>query len=206
MLMSLLRGCYVAFMFAIAAVALAFFQAEDNPFVGLAAAGAILALGAVVLFTDLRERDKQIATISAVYMGLLLGLLLGWLFSLALEPLVGSLYTNPDPARVQQVQTICRFAITVMACYVSISTLLQTKDDFRFIIPYVEFSKTTQGQQAANPGHQCDHRRPHRRPVRHARHRQQAHRPALRTPRATGYCGQQRQAQAQPGPARFRHF
>src|SRR5205823_2917643 len=28
--------------------------------------------------------------------------------------------------------------ITVICCYVSISTLLQTKDEFRFIIPYVE--------------------------------------------------------------------
>lgn len=147
MLMSLLRGCYVAFMLAIAAAAVAFFQAEDNLFAGLAAAGTILALGAVVLLTDLRERDKQIATISAVYMGLLLGLLLGWLFSLALEPLVGSVYANSDSGRVQQVQTIWRFAVTVMACYVSISTLLQTKDDFRFIIPYVEFSKQLKGNK-----------------------------------------------------------
>jgi uncharacterized protein YacL len=35
--------------------------------------------------------------------------------------------------------------ITVICCYVSISTLLQTKDEFRFIIPYVEFSKQVKG-------------------------------------------------------------
>ena len=39
-----------------------------------------------MLFTDVREKQKQITTISAIYFGLLLGLLLGWLFSLALEP------------------------------------------------------------------------------------------------------------------------
>jgi uncharacterized protein YacL len=33
----------------------------------------------------------------------------------------------------------------VSACYLSISFILQTKDDFRFIIPYVEFSKQTKG-------------------------------------------------------------
>src|SRR5438874_7446820 len=35
--------------------------------------------------------------------------------------------------------------IAVCACYLSISFILQTKDDFRFIIPYVEFSKATKG-------------------------------------------------------------
>ena len=34
---------------------------------------------------------------------------------------------------------------TVVCCYVSISILVQTKDEFRFIIPYVEFSKQVKG-------------------------------------------------------------
>jgi len=33
----------------------------------------------------------------------------------------------------------------VICCYIAISTLLQTKDEFRFIIPYVEFSKQLKG-------------------------------------------------------------
>jgi uncharacterized protein YacL len=35
----------------------------------------------------------------------------------------------------------------VICCYLSISFILQTKDDFRFIIPYVEFSKQTKGSR-----------------------------------------------------------
>jgi uncharacterized protein YacL len=35
--------------------------------------------------------------------------------------------------------------LTVVCCYVCISTLLQTKDEFRFIIPYVEFSRQIKG-------------------------------------------------------------
>src|SRR5204862_2163582 len=38
-----------------------------------------------------------------------------------------------------------RLLITVLCCYISISVLLQTKDEFRFIIPYVEFSKQVKG-------------------------------------------------------------
>ena len=33
----------------------------------------------------------------------------------------------------------------IFICYVCVSTLLQTKDDFRFIIPYMEFSKEIKG-------------------------------------------------------------
>src|SRR5205823_3201255 len=40
-----------------------------------------------------------------------------------------------------------RLIITVASCYVTISTLLQTKDEFRFIIPYVEFSKQVKGSK-----------------------------------------------------------
>src|SRR5262249_51809636 len=34
---------------------------------------------------------------------------------------------------------------TAVCCYFAVSTLLQTKDEFRFIIPYVEFSKQVKG-------------------------------------------------------------
>src|SRR5205823_465682 len=40
-----------------------------------------------------------------------------------------------------------RLFVTLICCYVAVSTLLQTKDEFRFIIPYVEFSKQTKGQK-----------------------------------------------------------
>ena len=35
----------------------------------------------------------------------------------------------------------------MVCCYITISTLLQTKDEFRFIIPYVEFSKQVKGNK-----------------------------------------------------------
>lgn len=40
---------------------------------------------------------------------------------------------------------LVRIFITLVSCYVCVSTLLQTKDEFRFIIPYVEFSKQVKG-------------------------------------------------------------
>ena len=35
--------------------------------------------------------------------------------------------------------------IGMAVCYLCVSLLIQTKDDFRFIIPYVEFSKEVKG-------------------------------------------------------------
>lgn len=139
MLLWLLRGAYIAMLLGTAGFAATIFaEVEDFTNAVLTPLG-ILAFGGFVLFTDLRERQKQITTISAIYFGLLLGLLLGWLFSLALEPLMNYVFRNP------KMMPVGRVLITLICCYVTISTLLQTKDEFRFIIPYVEFSKQVKG-------------------------------------------------------------
>src|SRR5205814_2112644 len=67
--------------------------------------------------------------------------LLGYLFSMALEPLINFMFATGHPPLLP----LGRIVITVICCYVTISTLLQTKDEFRFIIPYVEFSKQVKG-------------------------------------------------------------
>jgi uncharacterized protein YacL len=145
MLMWLLRGCFAVLLVGIAAAAFGFFYVEENTPAGVGAAATILAIGGLVLYTDVREKHKQIATISSVYFGLLLGLFLGWLFSLALGPIIEYAYSSGNPDRVKELHLIWRFALTVICCYLAISTLLQTRDDFRFIIPYVEFSKQVKG-------------------------------------------------------------
>jgi uncharacterized protein YacL len=133
----LLRGCFGAIIIGIAFLASDYFNrpAYHNATLATVAFVAILAIGAFVVIGDLLVRSKQITTISAVYFGLLLGLLLGTLFSTALEPIVND----------RQVLQGLRLLLTVICCYVSISVLVQTKDEFRFIIPYVEFSKQVKG-------------------------------------------------------------
>ena len=142
MLLWLLRGAYVLLLLGVAAFTAHVFISEENETSTLNAIFipfTIILVGGLVMFTDIRERQKQITTLSAIYFGLLLGLLPGWLFSLALEPLVTSTFARP------QITILSRVLLTLICCYVTISTLLQTKDEFRFIIPYVEFSKQTKG-------------------------------------------------------------
>ena len=148
MLLWLLRGCFAALMLAVAVFAFNFLSSElDNTLGGVAAALAILAVAGAILYTDARETDKQIATISSIYFGLLFGLMLGWLFGMGIEALMqtftGAL--NLEPPQLQKLTVLARILITLITSYISISILVQTRDDFRFIIPYVEFSKQVKG-------------------------------------------------------------
>lgn len=85
-------------------------------------------------FADIFIRKKQIETISAIYFGLLIGTLLSYLTTLALEPVVGPAYRG-----------ITAMLTSLVLPYICVSLLLQTKDDFRFIIPYIEFAREVKG-------------------------------------------------------------
>lgn len=93
----------------------------------------IVLLAGTQLFTvvDIFFPKKRVEIISAVYFGLLIGFLLSFLFIKALSPAIGKWMYGP----------VVELLITLAIPYLCISLLLQTKDDFRFIIPYVEFSR-----------------------------------------------------------------
>jgi uncharacterized protein YacL len=142
-LLWLLRGCFGAIIIGMAWWAFAYFNHPSRGQIdaGILAFVGILAVGFLIVAIDLIVRNKQITTVSAVYFGLLLGLLLGSLFWVALDPVITDWVGGP---RSEMYQAL-RFLIILICCYISISTLLQTKDEFRFIIPYVEFSKQVKG-------------------------------------------------------------
>jgi uncharacterized protein YacL len=144
MLLWLLRGLYLVIVVGMAVAAFTTFSdvQEGHFWPGVRASFIILGIGSLVLITDLWERNKQITTLSAIYFGLLLGLLLGWLLSLAIEQFINS-WMDERPSL--PVKLVVQIFVTVVCCYITISTLLQTKNEFRFIIPYVEFSKQVKG-------------------------------------------------------------
>ena len=148
MLLWLLRGCFAALMLGVAVFAFEFIFTEFQTAPGaVAAAVAVVAVGAVVIYTDIRETDKHIATISSIYFGLLFGLLLGWLFGMGIEAVLKT-FSKPLHWSDEQLQTLTvltRALITLITSYISVSILVQTRDDFRFIIPYVEFNKQVKG-------------------------------------------------------------
>ncbi|MFO0814427.1 MAG: PIN domain-containing protein [Gemmatales bacterium] len=102
--------------------------------------GILLGVVAIIAL-DIFTKNKQITSLSAIYFGLMLGLLFGDLFSRAIQPIIETEYSK-------WLLTPLRILITLFFCYICVSTLFQTKDDFRFIIPYVEFSKQIKGSRA----------------------------------------------------------
>ena len=95
----------------------------------------LLAITQLVVVADLVIRRKRIELISAIYIGLMVGLLLAWASVLALTPLMAN-WAYEDATKM---------LLVLMLPYICISILLQTKDDFRFIIPYVEFARELKG-------------------------------------------------------------
>ena len=97
----------------------------------------VMSLALVVVIGDIYAPRKRIDTITSVYFGVLVGVLLTYVLSIALAPLLQQTF-NVTPLTVQLV-------IALVLCYVCTSVLLQTKDDFRFLIPYVEFVREVKG-------------------------------------------------------------
>lgn len=136
----LFRAGYISLLVGLAAYGFLYFLSNDPPDYanGAKAALVVVFFGASALVIDWREKNKQMTTVSAVGFGLLVGLLIGALLWLVLEPFIGMWFVAP-------MTQFTRLLITLICCYFCISFLLQTKDEFRFIIPYVEFSKQVKG-------------------------------------------------------------
>ena len=117
------------------------FPEGNSPLVWIVFIGTIFAAMAIIGL-DSFVRKKRIETISAIYFGLLIGLLLTYVFGIVLSPLLENI---EDLTKREVYQTFFQLILGSLLCYTCISLLIQTKDDFRFIIPYVEFAKEVKG-------------------------------------------------------------
>ena len=107
-----------------------------------------LVVAAAVVIADLVIKRKRIDMISSVYFGLIVGLSLTYVAQLLLNPLFqsyedGAISVAGLPASTLKLTIISLVGIAL--CYTCVSVLWQTREDFRFVIPYVEFSKDVKG-------------------------------------------------------------
>jgi uncharacterized protein YacL len=94
----------------------------------------------IILVLDLMIAKKRIEIISSIYFGLVVGVLLVYVLTRALDPVLGRMV---DDYYVRLLDMILFLSVP----YACTSFLLQTKDDFRFLIPYVEFSRELKGNR-----------------------------------------------------------
>ncbi|MBA3483521.1 MAG: PIN/TRAM domain-containing protein, partial [Pirellulales bacterium] len=128
------------FVLVAAGIGFQLIQADElpkEPFVPWLVVGGLILLAATVIAIDVFVGRKRLDTITAVYFGLVIGLFLTYVLTIALSPLLA----QGDATQAAWAPLI----LGMVLCYACISILMQTKDDFRFIIPYVEFAKEIKG-------------------------------------------------------------
>ncbi|UCG57598.1 MAG: TRAM domain-containing protein [Phycisphaerales bacterium] len=100
-----------------------------------------LGMAVFVFLLDLLTPKTKLSAVAGVFFGLLVGLLI----SGVLAPVVDMINASYKIELIPQAVTGIKWMIGICICYLTISIVVRTKDDFRFMIPYVEFAKQTKG-------------------------------------------------------------
>ncbi len=104
-----------------------------------------LGVALLVIALDILVPRKSLTAISGLFFGLIVGMVVAYGLSLIVDLLVRANVPGELTQSGQSFVDALKLAIGVICVYLAVSFILQTKDDVRFVIPYVEFSKETKG-------------------------------------------------------------
>lgn len=102
---------------------------------------AAIAVAGAVIAIDWLTPKKYLSSLSGVFFGLLVGLLISW----AASPIIDTVNELYHIGLSEQNLNMTKWLAGICICYLTISVVVKTKDDIRFVIPYVEFSRQTKG-------------------------------------------------------------
>ncbi|HVT88606.1 MAG TPA: PIN domain-containing protein [Tepidisphaeraceae bacterium] len=154
MFLHFLRALFILLM---AAVGWAYIDAGfwgTNTWLTMAVA---LCVGVALLCVDIIATRRKLVVFAGVFFGLIVGISIAYGLSFVVRLIVEQwMQIELSPLGItsqervllshrEQLVSFINTVIGVASVYLSISFILQTKDDFRFIIPYVEFRKQTKG-------------------------------------------------------------
>jgi uncharacterized protein YacL len=146
MILYVLRALFVLLM---AAVGWFYLSRPDQIGHGWVAMPVALALAVFFVGLDVLSPRRKLAVFAGTFFGLCVGIAIAYALSFAVKLLVDQYVAiSPKALKPAEIIAFYEFAnliVGIVCCYLAISFVLQTKDDFRFIIPYVEFSKQTKG-------------------------------------------------------------
>lgn len=109
-------------------------------------AGAFIAtfvFGAAVLAIDAFTPNKKLASVVGIYLGIVAGLAAAVAIGALVDLIAESWDLTEGPWLAWR--GLIKLAIGITLCYLAVSIVLTTKDDFRLVIPYVEFAKQVRG-------------------------------------------------------------
>jgi uncharacterized protein YacL len=94
-----------------------------------------------VFLLDIFTPKKKLGALAGVFFGLIVGIIISAVLTYPIEMIAGSYNINLIPKALLAL----KFMLGICICFLTISTVMRTKDDVRFVIPYVEFAKQTKG-------------------------------------------------------------
>jgi uncharacterized protein YacL len=113
--------------------------------------GGTLVVALAIIITDILIRKKKLAVISGLFLGLIAGLIVGYAIGLLVD-LYGILFpTAPEgitPEGYNGLLEGVKVFIGLISCYWGITIVLQTRGDFRFVLPYIEFTRQVRGPRS----------------------------------------------------------
>ncbi len=101
------------------------------------------ALGLAVIALDALTPRKRLTSLVGAYLGLCLGLVAAIAIGTLIDTISNAWELKDDNYSIYIPLT--KVVLGIILCYLSVSIVLTTKDDFRLVIPYVEFSRQTRG-------------------------------------------------------------
>jgi len=99
-----------------------------------------MGVAVIVIAIDWLTPKKSLNALAGVFFGLLVGMLISLVMAPVID-MINDLYFHME----SEALTVSKWIMGVCICYLVISLVIRTKDDVRFVIPYVEFSRQTKG-------------------------------------------------------------
>ncbi len=100
-----------------------------------------IGMAVFVFMLDILTPKKKLGALAGVFFGLFVGMLISW----ALAPVIDMIKDTYNIGISTEAITAIKWMMGICICYLVISIVMRTKDDVRFVIPYVEFAKQTKG-------------------------------------------------------------
>lgn len=133
---------FVRFLFLVTSTAFLFVGLERSAETELDITVFMIALALTVLAIGVEwlTPKKSLFTLTGVFFGLLIGMFVSWALNRVVLMMNELYWQLPDDTTQMAI-----WFVDLCICYLCVSIVVRTKDDFRFLVPYVEFTRQTRG-------------------------------------------------------------
>ena len=145
LLMMTVRSIFIVLI--VTVTALVFSSTTNTHFTGWTLLGVLVAgamVGVIVVLVDLMTPNKRLSSVVGVYIGISVGLVAAVGFGALIEMIMSAWELDKVPL-VRIYTNLVKVVIGLIICYLTVIVVLTTKDDFRLVIPYVEFARQRRG-------------------------------------------------------------